>query len=65
MIENSAIPYSIVRATQFFEFLPSVADAATDGSVVRFAPVLFQPVAEEMPSGGRQDLSGSTVERGS
>ena len=47
LIENSAIPYSIVHATQFFEFLPSVADAATDGSIVRFAPVLFQPIAED------------------
>ncbi len=47
LIENSAIPYSIVRATQFFEFLPSVADAATDGSIVRCAPVLFQPIAED------------------
>jgi uncharacterized protein YbjT (DUF2867 family) len=47
LIENSAIPYSIVRATQFFEYLPSIADAATDGSVVRLAPVLFQPVAED------------------
>jgi uncharacterized protein YbjT (DUF2867 family) len=47
LIENSAIPYSIVRATQFFEFLPSLADAATDGSIVRFAPALFQPIAED------------------
>ena len=47
LIENSAIPYSIVRATQFFEYLPSIADAATDGSVVRLAPVLFQPIAED------------------
>jgi uncharacterized protein YbjT (DUF2867 family) len=47
LIENSAIPFSIVRATQFFEFLPSVADAATDGSIVRFAPVLFQPITED------------------
>src|SRR5260370_264586 len=35
LIENSAIPYWIVRATQFFEFLPSLAGAATDGSIVR------------------------------
>ena len=45
LIENSAIPYSIVHATQFFEFVRSMADAATDGSTVRFAPVLFQPIA--------------------
>jgi uncharacterized protein YbjT (DUF2867 family) len=45
LIENSAIPYSIVHATQFFEFVRSMADAATDGSTVRFAPVFFQPIA--------------------
>jgi uncharacterized protein YbjT (DUF2867 family) len=45
LIENSAIPYSIVHATQFFEFARSMADAAADGSTARFAPVLFQPIA--------------------
>jgi hypothetical protein len=45
LIENSAIPYSIVHATQFFEFVRRTADEATDGSTVRFAPVLFQPIA--------------------
>jgi uncharacterized protein YbjT (DUF2867 family) len=45
LIRNSSIPYSIVRATQFFEFLKSIADAATDGNTVRIAPVLFQPIA--------------------
>ena len=45
LIENSAIPYSIVHATQFFEFVRSMADAAADGGTVRFAPVLFQPIA--------------------
>jgi uncharacterized protein YbjT (DUF2867 family) len=45
LIENSAIPYSIVHATQFFEFVPSMADAAAEGGTVRFAPVLFQPIA--------------------
>ena len=48
LIENSAIPYSIVHATQFFEFVPSMADAAADGGTVRFAPVLFQPIAGTM-----------------
>lgn len=45
LIGNSAIPYSLVHATQFFEFARSMTDAATDGSTVRFAPVLFQPIA--------------------
>jgi uncharacterized protein YbjT (DUF2867 family) len=45
LIENAAIPYSLVHATQFFEFVRTMTDAATDGSTVRFAPVLFQPMA--------------------
>jgi uncharacterized protein YbjT (DUF2867 family) len=45
LIRNSSIPYSIVRATQFFEFFKSIADAATDGNTVHIAPVLFQPMA--------------------
>jgi uncharacterized protein YbjT (DUF2867 family) len=47
LIRQSSIPYSIVRATQFFEFLKRIADGATDGNTVRIAPVLFQPIAAE------------------
>ena len=47
LIRNSSIPYSIVRATQFFEFFKSIVDAATDGNTVHIAPVLFQPIAAE------------------
>jgi uncharacterized protein YbjT (DUF2867 family) len=47
LIEGSPIPYSIVHATQFFEFVKSIADAATDGDTVRLAPVLIQPMAAE------------------
>src|SRR5882724_7859177 len=47
LIRNSSIPYSIVRATQFFEFLKRIADEATDGNTVRIAPVLFQPIAAD------------------
>src|SRR6266478_3476204 len=45
LIRNSSIPYSIVRATQFFEFLKRITDDATDGNTVHIAPVLFQPMA--------------------
>lgn len=45
LISSSSIPYSIVRSTQFFEFLKSIAAAATDGEIVRLAPVLFAPIA--------------------
>jgi uncharacterized protein YbjT (DUF2867 family) len=46
-IKASAIPYSIVRATQFFEFVAGIADAAADGDTVRLPPVLFQPSAAD------------------
>jgi uncharacterized protein YbjT (DUF2867 family) len=45
LIEESSIPHSIVRATQFFEFIGRIADDATVGTTVRLAPVLFQPMA--------------------
>jgi uncharacterized protein YbjT (DUF2867 family) len=45
LIRTSEIPYSIVHATQFFEFIKSIADDATDGSTVRLPPVAFQPMA--------------------
>jgi uncharacterized protein YbjT (DUF2867 family) len=47
LIKESSIPYSIVHATQFFEFVKSIADAATDGTTVRLPPVLIQPMAAE------------------
>ena len=47
LIEDSPIPYSIVHATQFFEFVGRIADAATGGNTVRLAHVLIQPMAAE------------------
>jgi uncharacterized protein YbjT (DUF2867 family) len=47
LIRDSSIPYSIVHATQFFEFIKSIAAAASDGNTVRLAPVLIQPVAAD------------------
>jgi uncharacterized protein YbjT (DUF2867 family) len=47
LIAGSPIPWSIVHATQFFEFVRSIADGATDGDTVRLAPVLIQPMAAE------------------
>ena len=45
LIKESSIPYSIVRATQFFEFVARIADSFTEGSKVRVPPVRFQPMA--------------------
>src|SRR5688572_7492069 len=47
LIKGAGIPYSIVHATQFFEFVTRIADEATDGTTVRLAPVLFQPMAAD------------------
>ena len=47
LIKQSSIPYSIVHATQFFEFVRRIADEATDGMTVRLPPVLFQPMAAD------------------
>jgi uncharacterized protein YbjT (DUF2867 family) len=47
LIKASSIPYSIVHATQFFEFVKGIADAATVGTKIRVAPVLIQPMAAD------------------
>src|ERR1700741_4921798 len=47
LIKGSSIPYSIVHATQFFEFVKSIADDATEGNTVRAPAVLIQPMAAE------------------
>ena len=47
LIEASSIPYSIVRSTQFFEFVKSIAAAATDGDTVRVPSASIQPVAAD------------------
>jgi len=47
LIQGSSIPYTIVHATQFFEFIDGIADAATDGNTVRLPPALIQPMAAD------------------
>ena len=47
LIKESSIPYSIVHATQFFEFLKGIANISFDGKKVRVPPVLFQPMAAD------------------
>jgi uncharacterized protein YbjT (DUF2867 family) len=47
LIQASSIPYSIVHATQFFEFIDSIAADATDGDTVRLPPALIQPMAAD------------------
>jgi uncharacterized protein YbjT (DUF2867 family) len=47
LIEGSSIPWSLVHATQFFEFLLRIADDATVDGTARIPPVLFQPIAAD------------------
>jgi uncharacterized protein YbjT (DUF2867 family) len=47
LITDSGVPYSIVRATQFYEFVTAIADSATDGDVVRLPHAAMQPIAAE------------------
>jgi uncharacterized protein YbjT (DUF2867 family) len=47
LIEASGIPYTIIRSTQFMEFLGGIADSGTEGNVVRLSPGLFQPIAAD------------------
>jgi uncharacterized protein YbjT (DUF2867 family) len=47
LIRSSGIPYTILRSTQFFEFVGGIAQSATDGDIVRLSPAHLQPVASE------------------
>jgi uncharacterized protein YbjT (DUF2867 family) len=47
LIETSGIPYTIVRSTQFLEFLGSIVESGADGHAVRISPGLFQPIAAD------------------
>jgi uncharacterized protein YbjT (DUF2867 family) len=47
LIETSGIPYTIIRSTQFLEFLRAIADSSAEGSTVRISPGLFQPIAAD------------------
>jgi uncharacterized protein YbjT (DUF2867 family) len=47
LIKTSGIPYTIIRSTQFMEFLGPIANSAADGNKVRLSPGLFQPIAAD------------------
>ena len=51
LIKASSIPYTIVRATQFFEFVKGIADLSTEGSQVRLPAAMFQPMAADDVAG--------------
>jgi uncharacterized protein YbjT (DUF2867 family) len=47
LVEASGVPYTIVRSTQFFEFLRGIGDSATDGGIVRLPSARLQPIAAQ------------------
>jgi uncharacterized protein YbjT (DUF2867 family) len=47
LIQASGIPYTIIRSTQFLEFLRAIADSSADGNRIRLSPGLFQPIAAD------------------
>jgi uncharacterized protein YbjT (DUF2867 family) len=47
LIESSGLPYTIIRSTQFLEFLGGIAASGVDGNIVRISPGLFQPIAAD------------------
>src|ERR1051325_1010491 len=62
LIKGSSIPYSIIRATQFFEFVKSIADFSTDGNKVRLPSALIQPMAaDDVASAVGRITTGSPV----
>src|SRR5262245_38415817 len=57
LIEASKVPYTLVRATQFFEFLGSIAQSATEGQTVHLPPVMFQPIASDDVAAAMADFT--------
>src|SRR6188472_4256837 len=57
LIKASPIPYTIVRATQFFEFVDGIAKSATEGQTVRLPPVLMQPIVSDDVAAALADIA--------
>lgn len=55
--ENGTIPYTILRATQFFEFIARIADSGADGDTIRLAPVFIQPEAADDVAAALADVA--------
>jgi uncharacterized protein YbjT (DUF2867 family) len=57
LIKASEVPYTILRSTQFFEFVSGVAQSATDGQTVRLSPAFVQPVVSDDVAGALADVT--------
>ena len=59
LIKASGIPYTIVRSTQFFEFVGGIAQSGTDGQTVRLSPALLQPIASDDVAAAVADVASA------
>jgi len=57
LIKASGIPYTILRATQFFEFVNSIVQSGADGEMIRLSPALLQPIASDDVAAALADLA--------
>ena len=57
LIKASKIPFTIVRSTQFFEFVPGIAQSATVGQTVRLSPAHLQPIASDDVADAMADVT--------
>lgn len=64
LIKASPIPYTIVRATQFMEFLGAIAQAGTEGQTVRLSPAMVQPIASDDVAAAMADAAQGTPVNG-
>src|SRR6516162_10038349 len=64
LIKTSGIPYTIVRSTQFLEFLRGIADSSVDGKVVKLPPILFQPIAADDVAANVADVAVAAPRNG-
>jgi uncharacterized protein YbjT (DUF2867 family) len=64
LIRSAKVPYTIVRATQFFEFLGAIAGSSTDGGKVRLPPVRMQPIAADDVAAALADVAVGTPVNG-
>ena len=59
LIKAGTIPYTIVRSTQFFEFIGRIADSSADGDTIRLSPALLQPIAADDLAAALADVATS------
>jgi uncharacterized protein YbjT (DUF2867 family) len=64
LIEASGVPYTIIRSTQFYEFVGRIIEASVEGDVVKLAPSLFQPIAADDVATAIADVALSSPRNG-